>query len=453
MEDDQKDELNSLKKLKWLENPDPSTFNVPSYPQEYGDLTELNTERLILDSVGKELLAEINGNNVLPIGTTGAIYEKNGDYASIFSSGWCRLINSASRKLCPGNNKEALQSGQWVCHESCWECARKEMETKGPYDLACGGGIRIFALPIFLEGEVIGAINLGYTEPPQDPEKIKALSTRLKISEKLLYKNAKEYHYRPTFMIEVAKKHLQMNANFIEEVVARKQVEGKLQQKNAELNEFATIVSHDIRNPLASISLLVDILQEDMKEGVDTRDNFARMKKTIKNLDAMTRELLEFTRIGRKKIIKKEVNVTQMLDEIVACYPLNKRGILEYEKMPIVWANSVRLKQVFENLINNAYDFHPDPLSSTVRVFCRDCITYWEFCVEDDGLGIDPLYHKRIFKIFQVIEGKGERHGVGLAIVKKIIEEHGGQIWVDSELGKGAKFYFTLPKKDTYFEV
>lgn len=246
MEEDQKDDGQNLKKLEWLENPDPSELVIPSFSQEYGDLTELNEERLILDSVGKELLAEINGNNILSMGTSGAIYEKNGDYASkIFCSGWCRLMDCASRKLCPKDDKEALQSGQWFCRESCRESAKKAMATKGPCDLTCQGELRVFAVPIFLEGKVIGAIDFGHTEPPQDPEKIKTLSKRLKISEEVLYKNAKEYRYRPPYMFEIAKKNLQMNANRIGEIVARKRMEDILQQKNTELNEFATVVSHD----------------------------------------------------------------------------------------------------------------------------------------------------------------------------------------------------------------
>ncbi|MBN1266488.1 MAG: PAS domain S-box protein [Anaerolineales bacterium] len=186
--------------------------------QDYGDLTHLNREGLILRSIGRENLEVFVNDNLELLGTSSAIYEANGDYAfGNFTSGWCRMLDSASRRLCnTSDNSEALDSGRWLCHESCWtDCSKQSVADGVPIDIECNGGLRIYAIPILAQGNVVGAINFGYGDPPTDPEQLRKLAETYQLEYDDLVREADAYDSRPPFIIDLAKKRLHATARLI----------------------------------------------------------------------------------------------------------------------------------------------------------------------------------------------------------------------------------------------
>ena len=207
-----------------------------AYTPPYGDVTSLNTSRLLMDSVGKDTLNQIAGDAIDLLDTSVAIYETNGDYAfGMFSSGWCRFMDAVSRSLCrTDDNLEALNCGKWLCHESCWnDSAKGAIETGQSTDTACVGGIRLYAEPIFAGKEVVGAINIGYGDPPTNPEQLDHLAETFGVDGKILKDVAGAYAPRPELLVNLAKKQLKSWAKRIGEIVERTQIQKELQESKS----------------------------------------------------------------------------------------------------------------------------------------------------------------------------------------------------------------------------
>ena len=220
---------------------------------------------------------------------------------------------------------------------------------------------------------------------------------------------------------------------------------------NQELKEFAYIVSHDLKAPLRAISQLTHWISEDYAEVFDDdgREQMGLILKRGKRRDGLIDGVLRYSRIGRVKEKEEEMDLNLLVKEVVENLspPENIQIALE-NKLPVVLRDPTRMGQVFQNLIGNAVKFM-DKDEGVINVGCVDEGELWKFTVSDNGPGIDKRYHDKIFQIFQTLTARDEHEstGIGLTLVKKIITLYGGTIRVESEVGKGSAFIFTLPKR------
>jgi PAS domain S-box-containing protein len=220
-----------LLSIEWMLST--KTTKQDEFISAYGDLTELNKDGLIFHSVRKEQLKDIASEYLDLLETSTAIYEKNGDYAfGLFSSGWCRLMDSASRRLCnTGDNREALESGKWLCHESCWKDAALAMKEDRPVEIKCNGGISMYAVPVHANGETVGAINFGFGSPPTEEAELEALSQTYHIPIGELREQATAYKPRPQFLIDYAKERIHIAAKNLGNTIEREQQKTELEQE------------------------------------------------------------------------------------------------------------------------------------------------------------------------------------------------------------------------------
>ncbi|MBF9220008.1 sensor histidine kinase [Hymenobacter ruricola] len=227
----------------------------------------------------------------------------------------------------------------------------------------------------------------------------------------------------------------------------------QLENRNQELDQFAYVVSHDLKAPLRGIESASRWIEEDM--GPDQlpphiREFLGLMRQRVHRMEKLITGILDLARIGRVAQANETVFVRTLLREVVDT--LNPPPGFKVELpffLPTLTTNAVQLQQVFTNLISNALKYHDHPETGTVHISCDDAGDFYLFSVADDGPGIAPEYHDRIFVIFQTLTERDtlESTGVGLAIVKKIVERQGGRIGVKSAEGQGAKFVFTWPKQ------
>jgi PAS domain S-box-containing protein len=225
----------------------------------------------------------------------------------------------------------------------------------------------------------------------------------------------------------------------------------ELEAVNQELKDFAYVVSHDLKAPLRGISQLGQWLVQDYGDAFDEEGKrmIDLLINRVKRMDGLIGGILEYSRIGR--IIGKnvEINLDRLVKEVIdSIAPPGDIQILIESELPVIIGDKTRIAEVFQNLVENAVKFM-DKSEGEITINCADEGAWRTFSVADNGPGIDPKYHEKIFQIFQTLESRDIREstGVGLALVKKIVEFYGGKIWVESTTGKGSKFSFRLPKK------
>ncbi|MDO8603140.1 MAG: ATP-binding protein [Candidatus Omnitrophota bacterium] len=227
-----------------------------------------------------------------------------------------------------------------------------------------------------------------------------------------------------------------------------------LGRTNKELDDFTYIVSHDLKEPLRGVKAFSKLLVEDYSGKLD--DEGREYLKTISDSSVrMTRlieDLLSLSRIGRIKNVESDIDLNEVLSDVKKnlVYALEERKVelTVNPGFPKVTCDKIRISEVFSNLVSNAIKYTKKDIKPVIEIGWSDKKDFYEFYVKDNGIGIEKQYYDKIFQIFQRLHAKGEYEGTGagLTIVKKIVENHSGKIWVESEVGAGSKFYFTLPK-------
>jgi signal transduction histidine kinase len=250
----------------------------------------------------------------------------------------------------------------------------------------------------------------------------------------------------------LAIENARLNQALQSELTQRQTFINELESKNAELERFTYTVSHDLKSPLVTITGFVGYLEKDALAGNQERirSTVQRITTAAQKMQSLLNDLLELSRIGRIMNAPEKVP----LEEIVLEAMERVRGQLEARQvevkiqsnLPILYCDRARLVEVMQNLIDNSTKYSTSQSAPCIEIGSQEDLHGQTVnFIRDNGIGIDPKFHDRIFGLFNKLDVRTEGTGIGLALVKRIIELHGGKIWVESDLGKGATFFFTLP--------
>ncbi len=225
----------------------------------------------------------------------------------------------------------------------------------------------------------------------------------------------------------------------------------ELKRSNAELEQFAYVASHDLQEPLRMVSSFTQLLAKRYKDKIDSdaNDFISYAVEGANRMQRLINDLLNYSRIQTKGKTFEETSCSEILGQVRANLQAaieKKSALITNDFLPIVNADTIQMMQLFQNLVDNAIKFSGE-LPPRIHISAEKKDNEWVFSVCDNGIGIEPQFNERIFVIFQRLHDR-EKYpgtGIGLAVCKRIVERHGGRIWVESDMGKGTTFYFTIP--------
>lgn len=246
---------------------------------------------------------------------------------------------------------------------------------------------------------------------------------------------------------------------FVEHITERKALEKKmvgmikaLNRSNSELEKFAHICAHDLTEPLRTLVSLSRSLEAESKEklGPEAQRSLENILKTVKHMNTLVNGILAYSQFGPSGLNKSFFSLQHVVNSVrmlLEKKTQDKKAFIYTDALPMVYGDMVLIARVFQNLISNALKFNESDIP-IIYITAKEKKTNWLFSVEDNGIGIDPKYHKKIFELFSRLHrsSRYEGTGIGLPTSKRIIEAHGGRMWVKSAPQNGSQFFFTLPK-------
>lgn len=228
----------------------------------------------------------------------------------------------------------------------------------------------------------------------------------------------------------------------------REELVASLAKTNKELEDYAQIVSHDLKSPLRSIHSLISWIKEDSDKAFSdqTLNYFSMIENKVEKMDHLIEGILTYSKIDKEDVVKESVNTHQIVQNIIDIIHIPKHvTIVIKNQLPILRADRYRIQQLFQNIIGNAVNYIENK-AGLVEISSEEFDDYYVFSIKDNGVGIAKEHHKKIFNTFQSYTKSEHSTGLGLAIVKKVVDAYNGEIWIESELGKGSTFFVKLNK-------
>lgn len=226
------------------------------------------------------------------------------------------------------------------------------------------------------------------------------------------------------------------------------QILQKLEERNHELNDYAHVVSHDLKSPLRNIETMISWIEEELSEKLNNNSSnyLNHVRENITKMEGLISDILSYSTVGSEFIRETNIDMNKCLEELIDYnFTPDHIKIQIKQDLPIIKGDTYRIEQLFQNLITNAIKYN-NKEHGLVEISYQDLDQFHQFSVRDNGIGIEPKYHDKIFQTFQKLHEQKDSSGVGLSIVKRIVQSYGGEIWLNSELGRGTTFTFTLKK-------
>ena len=253
----------------------------------------------------------------------------------------------------------------------------------------------------------------------------------------------------------IIERSVELSSKELRESYGKLAIQNELKRTNIELQQFVSIASHDLKAPLRTINSFVQLLERKLKEHLDdnTKEYMEFIKSGVQGMDELIQNLLQHAKASSNKGKIEPINIEDILSIIKrnlhALMQESDAQIFVEDKLPVVNAVSFQMIQLFQNIIGNGIKFKRQDVNPIIRIKCKEENNQYCFSIIDNGIGIDPKNADKVFEVFQRLQGanKYEGTGLGLSICKKIVENLKGKIWLESEVGVGTTFFFSIPKE------